>query len=250
MNIPLNVKVRDFDELQLFFGQDYIVNQHIKIKQPTVREIVEFGEREQFNFIQTICSIPSDMKSALWDAGIDYEQIDDFDLFIMLTRGLSEECSKFIFYDLDLSKFDICLDTESQEVVLANEDRTIIIDKLLYRVIIDYVRTVHGIVPKVEKSFNELTKRKLIDLDRQQKLSSANKKYTSVLLPLIVSLVCTEECKYTSKTIQDIGIYELFESIKQVQKKKNACALLQGSYSGMIDTSKINKDAFNWMKAV
>ncbi len=46
MNIPLNVKVRDFDELQLFFGYDYIVNQYIKIKQPTVREIVEFGERE------------------------------------------------------------------------------------------------------------------------------------------------------------------------------------------------------------
>lgn len=67
---------------------------------------------------------------------------------------------------------------------------------------------------------------------------------------MVVSLVCTEECKYNSTTIQNIGIYELFETIQQINKKKNACALLQGSYSGMIDTSKIDKEAFNWMKTM
>jgi len=108
---------------------------------------------------------------------------------------------------------------------------------------------VHGIVPKVEKSYNALTKKKLIEFDKQNRLMKKDKKYTSVLLPLIVSLTCTEECKHNSTSIQDAGIYEIFESIKQINKKKSACALLQGSYSGMVDTSKINKEAFNWMKS-
>ena len=249
MNLPLDVAVREFDELSMFFGYDYIVNEKIKIKHPKFRDIVEFGEQEYFNFIYTICSIPSDMKSTLWDMGIDYEEIDDFDLFVMLTRGLSEECSKFVFCDLDISSFDLAIDQTNNERVLVNEDNTIVIDKLLYRVIVDYIRKVHGIVPKIEKSYNELTKRKLIEVDRLKRTTTKTKKQSSVLLPIIVSLVCTEECKYTSTSIQEIGIYEVFETIHQINKKKSACALLQGSYSGMIDTSKINKEAFNWMKS-
>ena len=249
MNLPLNVAVREYDELSMFFGLDYIVNDKIRIKHPRIREIVEFGEQEYFNFIYTICSIPSDMKSVLWDMGIDYEEISDFELFAMLTKNLSQACSKFIFYDIDISSFDLCLDTVTGMPVLANQDNSIIIDQLLYRVIIDYIRKVHGIVPKIEKSYNALTKKKLIEFDKQKRLTQKDKKHTSVLLPLIVSLTCTEECKHNSISIQDAGLYEIFESIKQINKKKSACALLQGSYSGMIDTSKINKEAFNWMKS-
>lgn len=140
-------------------------------------------------------------------------------------------------------------DIETDDFVLLSPDGSIVIDRLLYRVIIDYIRKVHGIVPKVEKSYNELTKKKLIEYDRQKKQNNKKEKATSILLPLIVSLTCTEECKHNSTSIQDIGIYEVFESIKQINKKKSACALLQGSYSGMVDTSKINKEAFNWMKS-
>lgn len=248
MNIPLTAYVREFDELSMFFGYDYIVNDKIRIKHPKIREIVEFGESKYFDFVYTICAIPSDMKSTLWDMGIDYEEIDDFTLFVMLSKELSEECSKFIFNDLDISTFDLSFDIDTGEYVLLSADGTVVIDRLLYRVIVDYIRKVHGIVPKVEKSYNALTKKKLIELDRQKKLNNKKNKHPSILLPLIVSLTCTEECKHNSTTIQDAGLYEVFESIKQINKKKSACALLQGSYSGFVDTSKINKEAFNWMK--
>ena len=142
MNLSLETSVREFDELSMFFGQDYEVNNMIKIKQPRIGEIASFGEQEYFNFIYTICSIPSDMKSTLWDMGIDYEEIDDFELFIMLTRTLSEECSKFVFCNLDISSFDPAVDKVTGEPVLINKDSTIVIDKLLYRVIVDYIRKV------------------------------------------------------------------------------------------------------------
>lgn len=137
MNIPLDVAVREYDELSMFFGMDYVVNDKIKIKHPKIREIVEFGEREYFNFIYSICSIPSDMKSVLWDMGFDYEQVSDFQLFAMLSQTMSDACSKFVFYDIDISKFEWVYDTVTEQPIFISPDRKIVIDQRLYRIIID-----------------------------------------------------------------------------------------------------------------
>jgi hypothetical protein len=38
------------------------------------------------------------------------------------------------------------------------------------------------------------------------------------------------------------------DTVMGAQIYVSSTALLQGSYSGMIDTSKINKKEFNWMR--
>ena len=48
------------DDLKLYLGDDYIINENIKIMQPTVREIAEFGEKEFFSVVHTVTAIPSD----------------------------------------------------------------------------------------------------------------------------------------------------------------------------------------------
>ena len=52
----------DFDvsSLTLYFGDDYIINDKIKIHQPTIGEIVDYGEAEYFSMVHTITAIPSD----------------------------------------------------------------------------------------------------------------------------------------------------------------------------------------------
>ena len=65
----------EFDELKMYFGDDFTVNNYITMHTPTVGEIVEFGERKYFAMIHTITAIPSDMKSQLFDMGIDYETL-------------------------------------------------------------------------------------------------------------------------------------------------------------------------------
>ena len=84
----------DVDQLQLYFGDDYIINDKIKISQPTIGEIVDFGEAQYFSVIHTITAIPSDMKSQLWDLGIDWMEIEDFELFMMLAPTLPVERTK------------------------------------------------------------------------------------------------------------------------------------------------------------
>lgn len=48
------------DPLKLYFGEPYVVNKYITIFQPTIGDIIEYGEREYYSMIQTITAIPSD----------------------------------------------------------------------------------------------------------------------------------------------------------------------------------------------
>lgn len=241
------ISVAEIDELKLFFRDKLVINDRVIVKQPTIRELKDYGEKEYYSMIYSITSIPSNMKSQLYDFGVDYEAISDFELFILLTRKLNKEQSNIILGDLDLSELEPKKNLTTGDIVLANSEDEVIIDRMIYNTMIQFIRKMHGIMPKVEKASNKFTKKILIDEDRQKIMRNSNKEFTSVLLPMILTAINTEEFKYNSTSILDIGIYELTLSLQQIQKKKSAMALLQGSYSGMVDCSKINKESFNWM---
>ena len=50
----------DVDDLKLYIGDDFLINDSIKVLQPTIKQIAEFGEREFFSVVHTITAIPSD----------------------------------------------------------------------------------------------------------------------------------------------------------------------------------------------
>ena len=50
----------DVDSLLLYFGDDYVINDNIKIHQPTIGELINYGEAAYFSMIHSICAIPSD----------------------------------------------------------------------------------------------------------------------------------------------------------------------------------------------
>ena len=80
------------DELSLYTGDDICITDKIIITQPTLRQIREFGEKSYFSAIHTFTSVGADMKWQLWDMGIDYTKIDDFDLFIRyISQALSSD---------------------------------------------------------------------------------------------------------------------------------------------------------------
>lgn len=47
-----------------------------------------------------------------------------------------------------------------------------------------------------------------------------------------------------------MGLCEFMDEISRLQIIVNADALLQGSYSGMVDTSKIPKSHFDWLRPI
>ncbi len=236
------------DKLALISGEPIEISEGLTLYQPTLRDIKNYGESQFYSVFWTFCSAPWDMPSALDDAGINFMEISEWELFTNLAIGFRQEQTSLIFGDLDFSKFKLMKRTQpdgTEDLVLYDEK--VIIDEKLYKQFIPYVKAMIGFEHSGKKAGNETTRRILIAEDRKQKKRNSKKEYESVLFNGIISLVNTEECKYNYQTIFDMTLFQFTKSLVQIQGKKAACALLQGSMSGFCDTSKIPQKDFQWM---
>lgn len=234
------------DSLQLYFGDDYIINDNIKVMQPTIGSIISYGESSYFSTIYTLCAIPSDMKAQLWDMGIDWCEIEDFDLFIMLSQTLTPDRTGILFGDLDFSKMRPFRHPQNDEIVLADKEAGVVIDRLIYMRIVNYLRKLHNITPKVEKAKNKRTKEALIEDDRRNREFNKDKPFKSYLLPLISSVKVKQG--YTKDYIRNMGLYEFFDDVARLSVVFNSDHLMSAVYAGTIDMKKIKKEELNWMR--
>lgn len=240
----------EYDELKMYFGEDYVVTNKITIRQPTIGEIIEFGEKKYFSIIRTLTCIPSDMKSQLFDNGIDYMEISDFELFMIMSRSLTYKDTCLILKDIDLSKFIITVDPDNNENILYDPINDIEIDQLIYLKIVKYLRKLHNIKPKIEHAANKTTKRILIQLERDEIEKNKNKPYKSQFFELISGIRRFPGFQYTKEEIKKMNLYEFMDFVRGAQIYVSSTALLKGMYSGMMDISKIDKEELNWMRAM
>lgn len=234
------------DELQLYIGEPYVINDKIIITPPKIGQIIKHGEEAYYRMIHTLTAIPSDMKSQLDDLGLDYEEVGEFQLFMMMCSTLSPEETGIIFGDLNLSSLRRIQNPQNGQVVLYNRESGVVIDELIYERIANYLRKLHGLKKKVEHAANKYTKKVLIEEDRRNIQLNKGKPYKSFLRPLISSIKVRQA--YTLDYIMNMGIDEFFDEVERIQIIHNADALLQGCYAGAIDMKKINKKELNWMR--
>lgn len=238
----------EVDELSLYFGEPYVVNDYITITLPKIGEVVKYGERQYYSMIQTITAIPSDMKSQLFDMGLDWTQVEDFQLFMMLAPTLPKDKTYILFGDLDFQAMRPFQNKQNGAVVLFNPQTNAVIDELAYGKMHAYLCFAHNLTKKVEKAANEFTKKFMIEEDRQKIAYNQKQPYKSFLRPLISAVKC--RMGYTLDYVKNMGLYEFMDDLNRLQVIVNADALLQGSYSGMVDTSKIPKKNFDWCRSI
>ena len=238
----------EVDELSLYFGEPYVVNEYITIRLPKIGEVVKYGERQYYSMIQTITAIPSDMKSQLFDMGLDWTQVEDFQLFMMLAPTLPKDKTYILFGDLDFQAMRPFQNKQNGAVVLFNPQTNAVIDELAYGKMHAYLCSAHNLTKKVEKAANEFTKKFMIEEDRQKIAYNQKQPYKSFLRPLISAVKC--RMGYTLDYVKNMGLYEFMDDLNRLQVIVNADALLQGSYSGMVDTSKIPKKNFDWCRSI
>ena len=131
---------------------------------------------------------------------------------------------------------------------MGETDTDVKIDKLIYLRIVNYLRKVHNITPKVERAANKTTKQILIDEDRMKINANKEKPFKSYLLPLISSVKV--RMGYTKNYVRNEGFVEFFDDVSRLQIIHNADHLLAGCYAGTIDMKKINKKELNWMQEI
>ena len=236
----------DVDDLKLYIGDAYVINEHISVLQPIIKDIAEFGEKEFFSVLHTVTAIPSDMKANLDDMGLDWMEVEDFELFMMLAQTLTPDRTSILFGDLDFSKFRPFRNNQNGDIVLADIETGIIIDKMIYLRIVTYLRKAFNITPKIERAANKMTKKILIEEDRKKQLFNKDKPFKSYLLPLISSVKVKQG--YTKDYVLNMGYVEFMNDVARLQVIHNADHLLSACYAGTIDMKKINKSELNWMK--
>ena len=237
----------DVDDLKLYIGDDYVINDKIKILQPTIKQIADFGERDFFSVVHTVTAIPSDMKANLDDMGLDWMEVDDFELFAMLSQTLTPDRTSLLFGDLDFSKLKLFNHPQAEgEIILADKETGILIDKMIYLRIVSYLRKAFNITPKIEKAANKMTKKILIEEDRNRIQQNKDKPFKSFLLPMISSVKVKQG--YTKEYVLNMGYVEFMNDLARLQVIHNADHLLSACYAGTIDMKKINKSELNWMK--
>lgn len=240
------------NELQLYFGDDFVINKYITIHQPKLNDMIRLGEKEYFSIVYAFTSIPSDMKPQLFDIGIIWEDISDFEFFIMLTHSFTPKQTGFLFGDLDFSKFKLGKNENGETVLyqLGFDGDMVVIDNHIYLLIATFLRKIHGIVPKPKRSANKTTQRIMIECARQDMEAQKARGEKSSFVPIISSLINSPEFKYGLKEVREMPMYAFMDAVTRIQIIKSTTALLNGCYSGMIDTKKIDKKEFNWMRDI
>lgn len=245
--------INSIDDLKIYRGKDIVINQYITIKQPTINDITDYGEKEYYDMVYTLCSVGADLKWQLDDIHIDYTEISDFDLFCsFLSKQFNKEQTKILFGEVvDFQKMKIEFNEDIQESVLIqylDNNDYIQIDRYVYTSIVSILRKMHGIKRNDEIPGNEETKRILIEDAREEHEENKGKQRKSVLMPLVSALVNSSGFKRDDESVFNMKIFAFMDSVARINKIKMADLLLTSGYSGFgIDLKKLNNDDTNWL---
>ena len=269
----------EFDELKIYRGEDIHITPKITVTQPTIGQIADFGEKRYFSAVHTLTAVGADLKWQLNDyMGIDYTQIEDYDLFVKLIsqmvssrkniyKELTENPNKYeqelasisdddlkdmlinplelILRDIDLCDFVPCTDKTNNQIVLYDVERDITIDRVVYMRMVDVVRKIHGLKRNNETPANERTRLDLIDDARDEAMMAAQKPYRSIIKPLVSAL--TVKCGMCGDDrVWNMPVNMFFDSIKRANKIQDSQLLLQGAYSGFASLKDVDKERLDW----
>lgn len=241
------------EELKLYMSEDIKIANGIVLKCPKIKDVAEYGESAYFSMVNTICATPSSMMVALDDMKLNYMKVKDFELFMMLCQSLKPEATYPILGDLDLTKFKPHQVGETEDVILVHEDtkndeNPIVITPIIHEVLTTYIRKMHSLKKEVKKAGNEITRKQLIRLARQDAEMAKNKPRESFLRPVISAVKCRQG--YSMDYIREMGIFELMDDLSRLNVIVQADAALGGMYSGMVDTKKMDKTVLNWTRNI
>ena len=246
-----------YDILKMYFGEDYWVTDKIKIMQPTIGQILEYGESAFWSVVGLLCANTTSVRLELWKQGIDWNNISDFELFVSTINTLPQKYTAILFGDLDFMKFQDIKNQETDKIVLVYmPDPTIQIDEEVYNRLVSYLRVMFDIHPKVEKAKGKATKEMLIwedemNIKNAAKKQKENKWNKSTLFPLISAALNHPGFKYKKSELKEIGIVEFMDSVKRLQIYENVTALMTGMYMGMVDLKGMDlKKELNWTRDI
>lgn len=213
---------------------------------PTVDEILR-DEQHYYHLISSLTATPYQYMVQLDDYGIDFTQINDFELFMMLFPAVAREDTGILFGNTDLSDL-IRRNPENGAPSLYSSQNDLTIDEFVYNRIADLIRKINGLKRETRKPGNEEARKFRIDLERKRQRRNAQKPYEPYLEKLVVALVNRPEFKYNYEQTGQMTIYQFSRSFEQIKTSINFDNTMTGVYTGTIDMSRIrDRSCLTWL---
>lgn len=248
----------DFNLLAMYFGDDYVVNDRITIRQPSIQDFIDVNDEENiYDAITPFVTNTTACRLRLWEMGIDWNKISNYELFAILIRHIKYEYSRLIFGDIDFSTFQMYDDVDDEGNVIStlysptldlalDEDTVVKMSK--------YIQHLFFMFPPEEEFVrNKILKQDLINKDKEKLIAKSKEqrsKTDTVLLSMISFYLNHPGCKYTKNELRDIKYFEFIYNIQRLKVYESTRALFGGIYSGMCDLKKIKQEEFNFMRDI
>lgn len=217
------------------------------IRIPTVGEILD-DEQHYYSLISSLTATPYQYMVQLDDLGIDFRQVTDYQLFMMLFPSFVRSDINILFGDTDLSDIQIQKNNQNGTLILYSQKNNLVIDEYIYSQLVEVIRKINNLVKENRKSGNDEAKEFRIKLERKRQKRNANKPYEPYLEKIVVALVNRPEFKYNYETVEDLTIYQFNQSFEQIKTSINFDNTMIGVYAGTIDTSKLkDRSCLSWL---
>lgn len=231
----------------ILYKSEIAINDFVSIRIPTVGEVLE-DEDGYYNLVQLLTAMPIDLMVMLDDSGIDFTQITDYDLFILIFSALKQCDTHLVFGDLDLTPFELAIDADTGRAIMLDPATERKFDRALQLNIANTLRKIHHLEKNIKKPGNEEARKYMIERARKKMNRAKRQQSDSQLEDLIISMVSTEQYKYDFAGTRELTIYQFNECVRQIIHKVNYSNIMFGIYSGNVSSKDISQDELNWLK--
>lgn len=243
-----------FDKLKMYFGENFNYK-GIEISIPTIGNILEIGEKRFYQSLNPFLCNSTSIRVMLWDLlEKDWNKVRDIEVYAIMSKIIQDkEPLKLVFKNIDFNDFVLVpvkrtiQEQDCDEFALYSKTYDLLIYEDDYMVIAEYIREMLNVHPKEEKTKGKTAKIWAIQEDKMDMQFKKSEENSSTLLPLVSTCINHPGFKYKIQELKEIGIYQFIDSVKRIQKYENGIAALKGCYSGMIDSSKLDKEILNYM---
>ncbi len=255
--------VMEFDRLQMFFGDPYEIDLpdtagKITVYEPSIGDLVRIGEKKFFRTLQIFTTNTSENKLMLWNQGIDWCQLSDFEFFIMSYKCTDDDVCKLFFHDFDLSGFEVSQKNlgDVSSVVLYDRERQIEINEEVYFYISQYLRAMFHRDPEEKITKHQNLKEVYISVEQskanfdKEKAKKEGVDDSSILQATISGCINHPGFKHKLSELRQVGVGEFFDSVQRLHIYESTTALLKGINSGFVSGKDIDPEALNFMRRV
>lgn len=237
------------DKYKLMMGVNLEIAPNIELIHPTVKHVFQIGEEHYFGQVAAFVATPTDLKVELDDLGVNFEEITEWQLFVMRFKSMQQFVIKDLLVGFNLANAELLVG-EDGEVIIFDPETMAVIDEAHYRIICEYLRTIHGLKRNIEVYGNEFTRKTVIEIERETRKHKAYKDAEPFLMNYVSALINCSESKYDYRNIWDVPFYVFMDAVKRVQKVIEYKGLMTGMYSGMVDLKKIDMNKISWLSSL